>query len=62
MVTVKALEAAKLKLKSEQKDAKGGLAIKSEANPSPSKKLATDFGRKIKNLKGDTTLIKDWIA
>ena len=56
-MAVRSLEIARNKLKFEQKDEK---KVKAEANPSPTKKLASDMEKKIKALPGDTSLVKDW--
>ena len=57
MATSRLLEAAASKLKAEKKEE--NKVIKSEPNPSPTKKLASEFEKKIKTINGDTTLIKD---
>lgn len=52
------LEAASAKLKPES-------GIKTEggaATPSPSKRLATEMEKKIKNMKGDTSVVKDYLT
>ena len=36
-------------------------AVKGDATPSPSpKKPASEFEKKLKNMPGDTSLVKDW--
>ena len=52
----KMLTAASAKLKPE-----GEVKVEpSSATPSPSKRLATEMDKKIKDMKGDTTLVKDF--
>ena len=58
MAPSRLLEAAASKLKTEKKE-EDSKAVKSEPNPSPTKKLASEFEKKIKSISGDTTLIKD---
>ena len=51
------MESLKSKLKTESPAKKDDGAA---ATPSPAKKLATDFEKKLKNIPGDTTLMKAW--
>ena len=63
------LEAARKKLesrakpdgsKSEVKVKKEEMADTSAVTPSPNKKLATEYERKMKNMEGDLRLVKVW--
>lgn len=52
------LETLKVKAKSEVK----AKAVKDDpATPSPTKRLATEFEKKIKTIPGDTTFLKVWL-
>ena len=57
MAPSRLLETAASRLKTEKKEEDN--VIKSEPNPSPTKRLASEFEKKIKSMSGDTTLIKD---
>ena len=57
MAPSRLLDTAASRLKTEKKEE--DKVLKSEPNPSPTKKLASEFEKKIKSINGDTTLIKD---
>lgn len=59
---LKQIEAKLCKAKSEPGEDSGSAVVKvSEiSTPSPSKKLATEYEKKIKEMTGDTRLVKDF--
>lgn len=58
---LKQIEAKLCKAKSEPGVESGSAVVKADIpTPSPSKKLATEYEKKIKGMTGDTRLVKDF--
>ena len=59
---LRSIEAKLCKAKAEPGEESGSAVVKAFENPlpSPSKKLATEYEKKIKGMTGDTSLVKDF--